>query len=77
MRYGSSALVVFYQIFSTSFSYSRLGRIEDVTGLAAAVGAVKVTVTFESQKKNQQWERKIVRLLVQHVTTIENVAINF
>ncbi len=47
MLYGSDCLVLFYENFSTSYSYTRLGYIEDVTGLADALGNGSVEVTFD------------------------------
>lgn len=47
MMYGSTTLVFFYKGFSTSYSYSKIGKIDDVTGLVAALGTGDVTVSFE------------------------------
>ncbi|WP_413998894.1 cyclophilin-like fold protein [Flavobacterium sp. W1B] len=47
MLYGSKTLVLFYKTFSTSYSYTKLGSVDDTTAFASALGSGNTTVTFE------------------------------
>lgn len=47
MLYGASGLVLFYETFSTSYNYTRIGKIDNPSGLENALGAGSVTVVFE------------------------------
>lgn len=47
MLYGSNSLVLFYETFSSSYSYTKIGQIDNTTGLKAALGRGNVTIKFE------------------------------
>lgn len=50
LLFGSDCLVLFYEDFSSGYQYTRIGRVENPTGLAAAVGPGSVTITFSPQE---------------------------
>ena len=47
MLWGSDCVVLFYQTFSSGYSYTRIGRVDNPEGLAQAVGRGSIEVTFE------------------------------
>ena len=46
MLYGDHCVVLFYKDFPTQYSYTRIGRLVDVTGLQASLGSGSVQITF-------------------------------
>ena len=46
MLYGSKTLVIFYQTFDSSYSYTRIGYVEDTKKLSEALGRSGVRVKF-------------------------------
>jgi hypothetical protein len=46
MLYRPNTLVVFYLTFDSAYSYTRLGRVDDPSGLALALGPHGVRVVF-------------------------------
>lgn len=46
MLYGSKCVVIFYETFSSGYSYTRLGQIDNPEGLAEVLGSGNARVTF-------------------------------
>jgi hypothetical protein len=51
LLYGNNTLVLFYETFRTSYTYTKIGRIDNPAGLATALGSGNATVTFELAEK--------------------------
>lgn len=47
MLYGNNCVVLFYKTFSSSYSYTRIGALDNPAGLAEALGSGNVSVRFE------------------------------
>ena len=45
--YGSNCLVVFYESFNTSYSYTNLGTVDDVDSFVSELSNGSVTITFD------------------------------
>jgi len=50
MLYGDNCLVLFFDSFSTAYSYTRLGSVDDADALTSVLDSGTVTVTFELSK---------------------------
>lgn len=50
MLYGSTCVVLFYETFSSGYSYTRLGQVSNPEGLAEALGSGDISVKFEMRQ---------------------------
>ena len=46
MLFGSDCLVVFYESFQTSYTYTRIGYIENSDGLSSVLGSGSAEISF-------------------------------
>ena len=52
MLFGSDCLVLFYETFDTSYSYTKLGSIDNLDGLKEVLGNGDIIIKFELQNAN-------------------------
>jgi hypothetical protein len=49
MLYGTTTLVLFYVTFDSPYSYTRIGKVDDHEGLAAALGRGEARIAFTAR----------------------------
>lgn len=47
MLYGSNTVVLFYKSFSTSYSYTKIGRVSNLDDIELVIGKTSVLISFK------------------------------
>lgn len=47
MLYGSNTIVLFYKSFSTSYSYTKIGRVSNLDDIELVIGQTSVLISFK------------------------------
>ena len=69
MLYGDNCIVVFYKSFDTTYSYTKIGHIEDVSGLSDALGDGGAEVTFQMNNDEVAYTVQDIRNLIDFLLT--------
>jgi hypothetical protein len=72
MLYGNNCVVLFYETFNSSYSYTPIGSIDNPSGLAAALGSDNVSVRFEKGQTTENITPNVQSDDVQSTKVIEN-----
>ena len=72
MLYGNNCVVLFYETFSSSYSYTRIGSIDNPAGLSAALGSGNVSVRFEKSATTENLSVQVPSDQVPSSKFIEN-----
>jgi hypothetical protein len=48
LLYGNSCIVLFYKTFSSGYSYTPIGKVDDPSSLASVVGSGNISAMFET-----------------------------
>ena len=72
MLYGNNCVVLFYETFNTSYSYTRIGAIDNPSSLTSSLGSGNVSVRFEKGQTTENLSVNVQSDDVQSTKVIEN-----
>ena len=73
LLWGTNTVVLFYKNFDTPYRYTKIGKIDDANGLAAALGGGDVKVSFEIEINTQNMENPPLNAQQQSIVSIASL----